>query len=106
MSDKVEIDNPALFFFVLSLFLISISFIVVGLIKGGKVTNEEVEVIKKTETVIDENKQLSEYFEENFSRSDAGGVDVFLQDDPFRAECASSSGDDIPSTPYGTVCLR
>jgi hypothetical protein len=100
-----NIENPALFYTVLLFLIISISFLVMGFLRGDGNSRESLNaenVVEKTE----EEESISQYFEETFERTEGeGSKDVFLQGDPFRKVCADAS-EGSPVISFGTVCLR
>lgn len=91
----------------ISLFMISITLLVVGFLNSKSDEVATVTENKKTEFEKD-TENVSDYFDEAFSKSIKSDAqdEVYFQDDPFKEICASTSGDDIPSITFGTVCYR
>lgn len=91
----------------LFLFMISFTLLAIGLLKGRSTVNYEPSVTEYNEDEsIDDS--ISDFFDEAFSKTSATNArdEVYLQDDPFREECESTSGDGVPAISFGTVCYR
>jgi hypothetical protein len=105
-DEKPKIGNPAIFFVVLTFFLISAGLIVYGLVSKKDVKVDEPKpqeiIIKETEN----EGSLDDYFKGEINSDMSNINDIYLKDDPFKDACASTAGDDKPAYKSNTVCLR
>lgn len=99
--------DPALYLILVILFIISIIFIGVGLLRP----RNNVDVVNQTpqnENLKQEDEEISvaDYFEGDFDNNNLFEEDEFLRDDPFAQICAETSGDGRPAIVSNTVCFR
>lgn len=100
--------NGGILILLFLLFVISVTLLVIGFMNSKK-NNGLIETAVPDEIEHVENEEsITNYFDDAFSKSSSGDAqdEVYLQDDPFKDQCASTSGDGVPAISFGTVCYR
>ena len=101
-----KVDAPILFIIILFLFFVSFGILVLGFIKKRPASEDrKKDAIILEEGQKDKNTPLSDFFDEEFSKSGERGSknEVLLENDPFRSVCGE--GDKTPSVTSNTVCF-
>jgi len=101
-----KVDAPILFFVVLFLFFVSFGILVLSLFKQRAVSKggpRDAVILEEGQKSKD--PSLSEYFNEEFTKTNDFESKSFRENDPFREVCGQAPSGNLPSVTSNTVCL-
>jgi len=111
--DASEVESQKIFsvpvVIVTSLLIISVILTLFGLFSGME-SNRKIESSSDYFVEIpqhqDEQDELSNIFDEKFSKEEGAVLDEYSFNDPFREVCVSAGGGEAPAINSYTVCYR